>query len=445
MRSPGTHSVIRSRSRNGALTSTRTAPGPWGPPPSTSTFDQAPHCGHAEASARSSHTAAGEPDVDATVSIVFTPRSSQLARPGGGCSPPRSTATRPELFNAGVPELRVRRDDLASSELVEGESRREDLDDCEAQLRVERFALSANNITYAELGDQLGYWRLFPAPEGWGRIPAWGHARVVASRSPGLAEGQRVLGLVPMGTHVTVQAAANPLGFFDAAPHRAELSPIYNQYLSLEDDGDDAALVMRPLFITSLLLDLVLSEAGFEGARSVVLTSASSKTAYGLAHLLRGRPVETIGLTSAPRRPWVESLRLYDKVLSYDEVGDLEAPDGAVLVDFAGNGAHLRDVHERLGEALKRSIMVGFTHRRAATDAEPPPSPDSQFFFAPDEIAQRAQDLGRQYAEAWRGFAPVVQRAMRIERITDGDELVRAYRELLDGRADPAVGFVVSL
>jgi Protein of unknown function (DUF2855) len=88
-----------------------------------------------------------------------------------------------------VPELRVRRDDLASWEVVEGESLREDLGDWEVQMRVERFALSSNNITYAALGDQLGYWRLFPAPDGWGRIPAWGYARVVASRSPVPAEG----------------------------------------------------------------------------------------------------------------------------------------------------------------------------------------------------------------------------------------------------------------
>jgi hypothetical protein len=344
-----------------------------------------------------------------------------------------------------VPELRVRRDDLASCELVEGESLREDLAEGEAQLHVERFALSANNVTYAVLGDQLGYWRLFPAPEGWGRIPAWGYARVVASRSPALAEERRMFGLVPMGRYVTVRPAPRPVGFVDAAPHRAGLSPVYNQYLPVEGEGDDAALVMRPLFGTSVLLDLLLSEAGFEGARTVVLTSASSKTAYGLAHLLRERPVETIGLTSAPRRAWVEGLGLYDAVLTYDELGDLEAPDGGVLVDFAGDRALVRGVHERLGDALMRSILVGFTHRRAAADEAPLPGPAPQFFFAPDEIVRRRRELGLRYAQAWRDFAPVAERTLRIERVTDGDELVRVYRDLLEGRVDPAVGYVVSL
>jgi Protein of unknown function (DUF2855) len=234
-----------------------------------------------------------------------------------------------------VPELRVRRDDLASCELVEGESLRKDLYEGETQLLVERFALTANNVTYAALGERLGYWRLFPAPAGWGRIPAWGYTRVVGSRSPALAEGQRMFGLVPMGSYLTVCPAPHPVGFMDAAPHRAELSPVYNQYVSLEDAGDDAALLMRPLFGTSVLLDLVLSERGLGDARTVVLTSASSKTAYGLAHLLRGRHVETIGLTSGTRRAWVEGLGLYDAVMAYDEVGDLGARGDAVLTSRA--------------------------------------------------------------------------------------------------------------
>ena len=32
-------------------------------------------------------------------------------------------------------------------------------------VKVTRFAFTANNITYAVLGDQLKYWQLFPAPK----------------------------------------------------------------------------------------------------------------------------------------------------------------------------------------------------------------------------------------------------------------------------------------
>jgi len=346
----------------------------------------------------------------------------------------------------GVPELRVRRDELASCELVDGEPLRDDLAEGEAQLLVERFALSANNITYAVMGDAMGYWRVFPATPGWGRIPAWGYARVLASRSPALTEGQRMFGLVPMGTYLTVHPVAHSRGFVDAAPHRAGLSPVYSQYLSVDGEDDDAALVLRPLFGTSVLLDLVLSEAGLRGAGTVVLTSASSKTAYGLAHLLRRQPpLQTIGFTSAARRAWVEGLGLYDAVLAYDRLSDLDVPGRAALVDFAGDRALVRRVHEQLGDALVRSILVGFTHWQAEADKEPAPGPVPEFFFAPDEMVRRGRELGQRYASAWKHFAPVAERAMRVERVTGGDELVRIYRDLLDGDADPAVGHVVSL
>jgi hypothetical protein len=342
-----------------------------------------------------------------------------------------------------MPELRVRRDDLPACELVGGEAPREDLAEGEAQLAVERFALTTNNITYAVLGDRLGYWQLFPAPDGWGRIPAWGYARVIGSRSPLAAVGTLVSGLVPMGPRVTVLPAPHPAGFVDAAPHRAAFAPVYRQYLPVEGEGDDAALVMRPLFATSVVLDLVLSEAPDAGASTVVLTSASSKTAYGLAHLLRRRRVRTVGLTSAARRDWVVGLGFYDLVASYDALDDLDVPGPAVLVDLAGNAALRRGIHERLGDALVRSLQVGLTHRQAAPDDAPLPGPAPAFFFAPDAIATRGQALMRAYARAWPGFAAVLTTALRIERVTAGDDLVRVYRALLDGEADPALGYVV--
>jgi Protein of unknown function (DUF2855) len=341
-----------------------------------------------------------------------------------------------------VPELQVRRDDLSSCRLADGEPLRDDLDEGEAQLQVERLALTANNVTYAIEGDRLGYWRLFPAPTGWGRIPAWGYARVIASRSPMLRTGGRFFGLFPIGRYVTFRPAPHQLGFVDAAPHRRELPPVYNQYLAVDGDGDDAALVMRPLFAASVLLDLTLDATGID---TVVLTSASSKTAYGLAHLLRRRPVETVGLTSAARRTWVVGLGLYDTVLTYDNLSELTGAGRAVLVDFAGDPSLVREVHERLADALTRSILVGFTHGTANADQAPHTGPAPEFFFAPDEIVRHRREFTRRYSAASREFAPIAGRTLRIERITDGRELERAYRDLLAGRVDPAAAYVASL
>ena len=343
-------------------------------------------------------------------------------------------------------ELRVWRDHPLACEMVDGDSRPTDLAEGEAQLLIERFGLTSNNVSYAALGDQLGYWRAFPAPrEGWGRVPAWGYARAVASRSPALAEGQFVFGLVPMASYVTVRPGPHSSGFIDTAPHRAPLAPVYNQYVWASPEGDDAELIMRPLFGTSVLLDLVLSEAGLFGADTIVLTSASAKTAYGLAYLLREGPAATIGLTSRPRRPWVERLGLYGAVFAYDELDDVAPAGRVVLVDFTDDRSLMRALHERLAEQLVRSISVGFTHWRGRGDDDPLPGPAPQFFFTPDEMSRRGRELAQRYVAAWQGFASVLEWSLRLERVTDGDGLVRAWRELVEGRMDPAKGYVVSL
>jgi Protein of unknown function (DUF2855) len=337
-----------------------------------------------------------------------------------------------------MPELRVRRDDLAVCELAGGEPPRQDVADGEARLRVERFALTTNNITYGVLGDQLGYWRRFPADDGWGRIPAWGYATVAASRAAGVAEGTRVFGFVPMASWITMRPVPHPRGFRDASPHSADLNPIYVQYLTVGDEAEDAALVWRPLFGTSVLLDLDLSENGLPD--TVVMTSASSKTAIGLAHLLRERPVRVVGLTSPARRPWVQGLGLYDDVLGYGEA--LDTGDDVVLIDFAGDWALVGRLHQELGPALRRSLLVGYTHRRGEA-VEPPAS--AVRFSAPAEIVRRGRSLATGYAEAWRDFAAAAESLLRIERLSEGEALVAAYRALLEGRADPGVAQIVAL
>ena len=97
----------------------------------------------------------------------------------------------------------VAKTDLRRTELREVEP--PPLADGEARLAIERFALTANNITYAVFGEAMRYWDFFPGPEGWGRIPVWGHARVEASNHPDLAVGQRFYGYYPMSTHLVAE------------------------------------------------------------------------------------------------------------------------------------------------------------------------------------------------------------------------------------------------
>src|ERR1700727_612335 len=227
----------------------------------------------------------------------------------------------------------VARDDLQQCKIIE--TRLPDaaqLPDGALLIRINRFAFTANNITYAVLGDQLKYWQLFPAPEGFGNIPGWGFGNVIASRHPGIGEGESLFGYFPMATHLVIEAAdVSKRGLRDAAAHRQGVAPVYNAYARVSDDpayagrqGDYQAL-LRPLFMLSFLVDDFLSENEVYGARGVMLSSASSKTAFGLAHLLHRRrgAIRLIGLTSAANAGFVGSLGCYDDVVTYDQLSSL--------------------------------------------------------------------------------------------------------------------------
>jgi Protein of unknown function (DUF2855) len=72
----------------------------------------------------------------------------------------------------------VRKDDLASTRMRTAEDAR--LADGQVRVRIERFALTSNNITYAAFGEAMSYWQFYPTgEEGWGSIPVWGFASVV--------------------------------------------------------------------------------------------------------------------------------------------------------------------------------------------------------------------------------------------------------------------------
>src|SRR5262249_13728833 len=86
-------------------------------------------------------------------------------------------------------EFVVSRNDLQQCRTLEVQMRGE-LPDEALLVKVARFAFTANNITYATLGDHLKYWSLFPAPDGFGIIPVWGLGEVVASKHPGVPVGE---------------------------------------------------------------------------------------------------------------------------------------------------------------------------------------------------------------------------------------------------------------
>lgn len=255
----------------------------------------------------------------------------------------------------------------------------------ELLLAVERFGLSGNNISYAQLGNSfgLGYWRPFPAEDGWGRVPAWGVARVLAG-DPALADvGDRFVGLVPMADHVVLRAARTRAGLRDTSPEREGMLPLYRDMRRVGTDPTwredllDVNLVLRPAYPPAALLD---DELG-SGDAAAVLTSATSKTALMTARLLTRRGVRTTGLTSPHHLEAAASTGAYTTVRSYDEVADLPV-EPTVLLDVAGNPVTTLAVRTRFGGDLRRDVFIGGTHHDVAS----PDGGDPALVPAPEQF-----------------------------------------------------------
>jgi len=351
----------------------------------------------------------------------------------------------------------VKREELHTTRFVDDDV--PELENDQALLRVDRFAYTANNITYALAGDLLGYWQFFPAADGWGRIPVWGYADVVESRHDEVPIGTRLYGYLPMSTHLVIAPSrVNDRDLVDASPHRSQLPPTYNTYaITTADPFYDAArenerMLLFPLFFTGFLIDDQLADNDFWGATSVIYSSASSKTAISAAHPTHQRAgIATVGLTSATNRSFVESLGIYDQVVAYDDVASL-ASSPAVFVDMAGSPQVRTAVHERFGDDLKRSVIVGGTHggEGFTFDNTTLPGPEPAFFFAPDQIRKRSADWGRDELDgrigtAWDAFLTWVDSWFRVEERSGRDHVRDAHVRTLDGSVDPSTGLVLSL
>jgi hypothetical protein len=328
----------------------------------------------------------------------------------------------------------------------------------QALLKIDQFAVTANNVTYAAIGDAFGYWDFFPAGEGRGIVPVWGHATVVDAGDTGLSVGERVYGYLPMATHLVVQpVAVSASGFTDGAAHRQARAAVYNQYRRLNGDpghvpgGEDVRSVFEPLFLTSFLIEAMFRREGWYGAQRLIVTSASSKTAMALAHVARAASpeIERVGLTSARNIGFVERTGLYDRVLGYDELSEIGA-GAAVSVDFAGNGATLAALHAAVGDDLKYSCLVGVTHwqNRGGFGAREISGPKPVLFFAPDHVATTIAELGPKgfqlaVSDRWRAFAGDAAALVKVVPVTGLTDAIPAWIASVEGRASPDAATVV--
>jgi hypothetical protein len=364
----------------------------------------------------------------------------------------------------------VRKDQLSTTEVRRSED--VPLNTGEVRVRIDKFALTANNITYAAFGDAMNYWAFFPVspPDGaqLGRIPVWGFGSVVESQHPDVNVGEKLYGYYPMSSSVVLMPTRLSLaGFYDGAEHRAGLHAVYNHYLRCNadpfytSDTEETQALLRPLFVTSWLIDDFLADNDYFGAKVeggppavMLLSSASSKTAYGTAFQMAKREgIEVVGLTSEANVAFCKSLGCYHRVLTYEQLNQIQQDAPCVYVDFAGNAGLRQAIHTRFTQ-LKYSCAIGGTHVTQLGSGKDLPGPKSTLFFAPAQIKKRsaewgADEIGRRLVRAWRAFVATTSNPeapwMTVDYHRGPAAVEMAYTQVLAGNNDPRLGYILSL
>ncbi len=334
----------------------------------------------------------------------------------------------------------------------------------EILLKIEKFGLTSNNVTYAALGDSLPYFKFFPIAdnpraEEWACPPVWGIGQIVASATPDLQEGAYVYGFFPAANYITIKpTAVTTSGFRVDRPGIPPSFGLYNLYsLNQGDpyykaDQEDLMVVLRPVFLTGLLLADYLEVSDFQQAEAVIISSAASKTSYGLAAALADKKrCEIIGLASANSQPSAEAMQVYDRVVRYDAITELSQNLTAVYVDIAGSVAVRDELADQLGAGLKLVLAVGMTHWQEGNYSFPQSNPaiKSEVFFAPGWAARRQKEVGgnffSQLYSGWQAQMALAGQYFKVVPATGKTAVSQAFADVAQGRLKPEEALVLSL
>jgi len=332
----------------------------------------------------------------------------------------------------------------------------------EVIIAVDRLALTANTISYGIAGKSglIRYLDSFPTAAPYARMPFWGFGDVVASAHEDIPVGERLYGFYPLSTYLLAKMGkVSPESCMDMTASRDTIPAFYREYArataepGYHPDFDDMQSLLRPVIGTSYLLEHYITRHDFYGARNIIITSASSKTAFGFAHFLtngHSDKCRAIGLTSKGNKAFVEKTGCYDAVFTYDEIDQLPRA-ASVIFDMAGNAQLRARLHHHLGDLIAYSGTVGATHwEEGGRDATDLPGPRPVFWSGPDEIGVLVQGGEGENILSKIGArtVPLMRKAsgwLKINTYDTTERIQNAYLETLDGHmaAEEAIIFDV--
>jgi hypothetical protein len=223
-------------------------------------------------------------------------------------------------------ELIIERKNIKNYTIKE-KSFNEELNKDEILIKLNKFGLTSNNVTYVILGESYKYFDVFPSKDKEeAKLNVWGLATIIKSNNDKLLENEQIYGYFPCQKYYKLTPShVNDEYFMVKRSQLPADYKVYNQYFrsskdfqnSNDENTQNMMLLYRPLFWTSFFIDDYLNFNNFFGTRKVLISSASSKTAFCLAHLLKGK-IQVHGVTSKKNYQFVKGLGLYDNVILYE-------------------------------------------------------------------------------------------------------------------------------
>ncbi len=332
----------------------------------------------------------------------------------------------------------------------------------EILVAIDKFAMTANNVTYAASGDLFGYWEFYPTgTESWGKVTVWGIGEVIASATGAIEVGERLYGFFPMSSHVVMTPGdVTDRGFADVVAHRQALPRLYNQYARIRSEPaalqalEDQRCIFFPLFMTGYVIADLLLDNDWYGVDQIVIGSASSKTGFGTAAFVRAAGFDgaIVGLTGEQNVAFAETLDCYDSVVPYGDVHTL-ANTPAAYIDIAGDVGVRSRLHRHLNECAVCTLLVGATHWdqfAKSMDGGALLGNEPEVFFAPAQIEKRDTDWGRgvMMGRAYTASIELVQRlapTLVMESHAGVEACNRTWQALLNNQVSGQLGVMLSL
>ena len=363
------------------------------------------------------------------------------------------------MSDAKMKEFQTSKADLTQTRIVQ--TSKQTIAEDEVLVKIERFAFTANNITYAVMGDHLRYWQFF-APNGdnaeqWGIIPVWGFAEVIESNNDEVPVGDRLFGyFLPANELVIKPIRVKSTSLMDGSAHRSHLPPSYNLYQRVNNEPgydrahDNSRMLLAVLHLTAFCIQDLLKSNDWYGAEQVIIISASSKTSIGLGYgLMDDTDAPTvIGLTSNRNLDFVQSIDAYDSVLSYDELEQIDASKPTVIVDMSANTDLLSRLHKHLGDNMRFTSNVGLTHWDEPRQVEGIIRERSEQFFAPSQIQKLmkewgAEEFNKQSIHYIMKCAAKTSTWLKVKELNGIEGLSAVYKDVCAGKIPADEGLVV--